>query len=65
LDLALEQLPANPAVVQFRFRAVRPAFDSEAMHLCGKREGRQVTLWSAGHDNYVGMSARAMLGEYI
>jgi 3-methylfumaryl-CoA hydratase len=64
LDLALEQLPVDPAVVQFQFRAVRPTFDSGPMQLCGKREGRQVTLWSAGHDHYVGMSARAMLGEY-
>lgn len=62
LDLALEKGAGIP-LVRFRFRAVRPTFDSGPVRLCGRHEGREVTLWSADHENCVGISATAVRGD--
>jgi 3-methylfumaryl-CoA hydratase len=61
LDLALEKGAGVP-LNQFRFRAVRPTFDLGPLHLRGKQEGPQVTLWSADQENCVGISATALRG---
>jgi 3-methylfumaryl-CoA hydratase len=62
LDLVSHQNPGMP-LSQFRFRAVHPTFDLGSVRLHGKREGNHVTLWSADHQNCVGMRASAILEE--
>jgi hypothetical protein len=62
LDLVLQQGLVLP-VKAIRFRAVRPTVDLGPVYLRGKREGPQVTLWSADHENYLGINAIAALGE--
>lgn len=59
LDLATRH--AAP-IQSIRFRAVRPTFDLGTFSVRGKLEGREVRLWSADHENCLGMSAVARLG---
>lgn len=62
LDLVARENPSQ-RVASFRFRAQRPTFDFNPLHLCGKRDGATVHLWSADADNLIGMSATAKLGD--
>ena len=63
LDLFVQALPdASPT--HFSFRAQRPTFALGAVCLRGKRNGSNVKLWSADHENYVGLSATAIIGSY-
>jgi 3-methylfumaryl-CoA hydratase len=62
LDLAVQMKPGIP-ITQFRFRAVRPTIDVGPIHLGGKCEGSEMTLWSSDHENFVGLRATALLGD--
>jgi 3-methylfumaryl-CoA hydratase len=53
-------LPAA-RIREFRFRASRPSFDTDALTLCARRDGAQLKLWTATHEGFVGMSASATL----
>jgi 3-methylfumaryl-CoA hydratase len=61
LDLMAREAPAEP-LASLRFRAVRPTFDSSPVQLYGRRSDRQVDLWTADADNFIGVSAVATLG---
>jgi len=60
LDLVRTELP-NEVIKEFQFRAVRPTFDTHAFTVCGKRDGRNLNLWTADHEGYVCVSASARL----
>lgn len=60
LDLVRELRP-QARVENFRFRAIRPAFDTEPLTLSGKFEDNLVTLWTADAQGQLGMSATARL----
>jgi 3-methylfumaryl-CoA hydratase len=62
VDLALRSQPDVP-LTRLRFRAVRPTFDASPVHLRGMCDGGEVTLWSAGGDDCVGMRVTAVQGE--
>lgn len=49
----------------FRFRAVRPVFDSDRLSLCGRRNGNSVELWTVNEDGFVTMTATASLGACL
>jgi 3-methylfumaryl-CoA hydratase len=60
MDLLRRTLPqAN--VVKFSFRAVSPLFDTGHFTVCGKTEGRAVTLWAKNAAGNLAMSAQALL----
>jgi 3-methylfumaryl-CoA hydratase len=61
LDLISREQPGI-ALGQFRFRAVRPTFDVGPVQLRGQREADSVRLWSADHQNYLGVTASATIG---
>jgi 3-methylfumaryl-CoA hydratase len=63
LNLALHESPKT-AISSFQFRAVRPTFDIDTVHLRGRAEGKAVSLWSADHQNYVGMKVSAVFGDH-
>jgi 3-methylfumaryl-CoA hydratase len=46
LELCQAQLPRAP-IRSFRFRALRPTFDSAPISLNGSRNGNEISLWSA------------------
>jgi 3-methylfumaryl-CoA hydratase len=48
-------------ITEFRFRALRPAFDTDAICLCGRIEGKQVQLWTMDPEGMVGMRASAVI----
>ncbi len=48
-------------VAEFRFRAVRPTFDTAEIGLCGRRDGKSVALWTTDPQGFVGMTAQATL----
>jgi 3-methylfumaryl-CoA hydratase len=52
----------DQAVADFRFRALRPAFEGDDVRLCGRREGSDAILWTIGRDG-VGMTATAQLAR--
>lgn len=64
VDLVLREQPAAQ-ISQFRFRAVRPAFDMNVLHLRGQCDGNSIRLCSADHENTIGMSATAVLGDFL
>lgn len=47
----------------FKFRAMRPLFDSKPILLSGAIDGNDVELWTTSHDGFVGMSANAIVIE--
>lgn len=56
LDLAARERPdAVPA--QFSFRAQRPAFDTDELHLNGRLNADGVALWTNDPHGFVGMNA--------
>ena len=57
LDLVRRQRP-DAAVATFRFRALRPVFDTAPFTVCGAPQGNEVALWVRGADG-----ARAMDGH--
>ncbi len=60
LDL-LRRNVHDAAVSEFRFRAVRPTFDTGEIGLFGRRDGTQVKLWTTDGQGFVGMTAQATL----
>ncbi|MDR8394723.1 acyl-CoA dehydrogenase [Paraburkholderia sp. USG1] len=60
LDLLYSERP-NAVVTDFRFRALRPTFDTDAFRLCGHLQGHTVQLWTVDSGGMVGMSARAVI----
>ncbi|MEO8297347.1 MAG: acyl-CoA dehydrogenase [Burkholderiales bacterium] len=60
LDLLQRERP-GAAISEFRFRAQRPAFDTDPVKLCGAIDGAQVKLWTVDPQGMVGMSATATL----
>jgi 3-methylfumaryl-CoA hydratase len=59
LELCQAQLP-GAAIKTFRFRALRPTFDSAPFSVNGNRNGNEVSLWSAQRDQLC-MSATVTL----
>ena len=60
VDLLRRSLP-DAKVARFAFRAVRPLFDIHRFSVCGRAEGRQVTLWTRDHEGWLSMEATAEL----
>jgi 3-methylfumaryl-CoA hydratase len=60
LDLVYENFP-GARISRFKFRAVRPTFDSHPFALCGRRSGNQLLLWSEDHEGYLCMKAEATI----
>lgn len=61
LDLLARGRPGVP-VRSFRFRALRPAFDTDTLQLCAAADGNTVDLWTQDAQGNVGMTAQATLG---
>ncbi|MBP0594742.1 MaoC family dehydratase N-terminal domain-containing protein [Paraburkholderia sp. LEh10] len=62
MDLVRRHRP-DATVLAFSFKAIRPCFMGNALHLCGKPspDGKTVELWSHDHEGWLTMSARATL----
>ncbi|SAL09625.1 acyl-CoA dehydrogenase [Caballeronia peredens] len=62
MDLLRRQLP-DAVVIDFSFKAQRPCFAGNMLHLCGQpsADGKTVELWSKDHEGWLGMTARATL----
>ena len=62
MDLLRRQLP-DAAVIDFSFKAQRPCFAGNTLHLRGNAsdDGKTIELWSMDHDGWLGMTARATL----
>lgn len=62
MDLVLRNRP-DAAVRAFSFKAMRPSFAGNALHLCGapSPDGHTVELWAHDHEGWQTMSARATL----
>jgi 3-methylfumaryl-CoA hydratase len=58
LDLLAREGQAG-APAHFSFRAQRPAFDGETLQLCGRSDAEGASLWTAGPQGFVGMTASA------
>jgi 3-methylfumaryl-CoA hydratase len=58
VDLLRRNLPAA-RVKRFSFKAVRPTFDIHPFTVCGKAEGKTVTLWGRDHEGWLTMQATA------
>lgn len=58
LDLLRRHLP-NAQVKRFAFKAVRPTFDIHPFTVCGKLDGKTVTLWGRDHEGWLTMQATA------
>ena len=59
-DLLRRNLPqAN--VRSFSFRALRPLFDIHQFTVCGRADGKRVTLWTRDHEGWLTMEATAEL----
>lgn len=62
MDLIARNLP-QARVLDFAFKAVRPSFLGNALHLCGRPspDGKTIELWAKDPDGWLTMSARATL----
>ena len=58
LDLLRRNLP-QARVKRFSFKAVRPVFDIHPFTVCGRSEGKTVTLWACDHEGWLTMQATA------
>jgi 3-methylfumaryl-CoA hydratase len=58
LDLLRRHLP-KATVKRFSFKAVRPTFDIHRFSVCGKVEGKTVTLWGRDHEGWLTMQGTA------
>ena len=52
---------ADKSFKTFKFRAVRPTFDTTSFTVSGKQEGDQLSLWSADNDGFTCMTIKANL----
>lgn len=52
---------ADKALKTFKFRAVRPTFDTSVFTVSGKRDGDDLSLWSADNDGFTCMTIKASL----
>lgn len=62
VDLLRRQYP-NATVLDFSYKAMRPSFVGNTLHLCGQSsaDGKTVELWSKDHEGWLTMTARATL----
>lgn len=60
LEMKFHHLASLP-LHRFKFRAVRPTFDSAAFIVAGKRDGNDLSLWSADHEGALCMTLNAEL----
>jgi 3-methylfumaryl-CoA hydratase len=60
LDLLRRSLP-QASVAGFWFRAVQPLFDIHRFSVCGRQEGKRVSLWTRDHQGALTMEASAEL----
>jgi 3-methylfumaryl-CoA hydratase len=62
MDLVRRHRP-DAAVLDFSFKAMRPSFMGNTLHLCGapSPDGKTVALWSHDHEGWLTISARATL----
>ncbi|MGF6778058.1 FAS1-like dehydratase domain-containing protein [Paraburkholderia sp. GAS334] len=62
MDLVRRNQP-QASVLDFAFKAIRPSFAGNALHLCGRPspDGKTVELWAKDHEGWLTMSARATL----
>jgi 3-methylfumaryl-CoA hydratase len=58
MDLLRRKLP-DATVKRFAFKAVRPTFDIHPFTVCGKVDGKTVTLWGRDHEGWLTMQATA------
>lgn len=66
VTLLLELQRANlseRAIRQFKFRAMRPTFDSHPFQVAGRLDESTLSLWSADEDNFLCMSIQAQLAD--
>lgn len=59
LDLLARECP-QATLRSFDFRALRPAFDTDTLRLCGRIDGDRVQLWTLDPQGMVGMMATAV-----
>ena len=62
--LLLDRLQrAHPAaaIVDLRFRALRPCFDGRPLELCGRLDGRAAQFWALDDGGALAMQAQATL----
>lgn len=62
MELARRHQP-DATVLEFSFKAMRPSFAGNTLHLCGNPspDGKTVELWARDHEGWMTMSARATL----
>lgn len=62
MDLLRRNMP-DATVREFAYKAQRPSFMGNALHLCGQpsADGKTVELWSKDHEGWLAMTARATL----
>jgi 3-methylfumaryl-CoA hydratase len=62
MDLLRRHRP-DATVLEFAYKAMRPSFAGNALHLCAQpsADGKTVELWSKDHESWLTMSARATL----
>jgi 3-methylfumaryl-CoA hydratase len=60
LELKRHHLPESP-LKSFKFRAMRPTFDTDPFKVQGKREGNTIKYWSADKEGAMCMSIEAVL----
>ena len=56
VDLVRREFP-GARIARFEFKAVRPTFDGHPMHVCGKRDGANISLWAQDHEGWLTMKA--------
>lgn len=62
MELKRQQCPVDK-IASFRFRAVRPTFDTSPFKVEGKREGNRLSLWSADSHSALCMKLDAELAD--
>jgi len=62
LELKRQNL-ADRQFKSFKFRAVRPTFDTATFTVSGKQDGNALSLWSADKDNALCMTIKAQLAD--
>ncbi|MBN3766951.1 MaoC family dehydratase N-terminal domain-containing protein [Burkholderia sp. Ac-20365] len=62
MDLLRRHAP-DATVREFSYKALRPSFMGNTLHLCGQpsADGKTVELWSKDHEGWLTMTARATL----
>jgi len=62
LDLKRQHL-SDSTLAKFKFRAVRPTFDDASFTVAGKKDGNQLSLWSADNSGALCMTIKAELKD--